>query len=1009
MEARLPRDTISDAQAKLNATKSLFDISYAAHLEALRRAQPFETPADLLKDLAMFETLRTTVAGRDERTLRALQETPCGLQIEWASQIDTLLKQAITRTRAAQMADTVAYRHTRYWQRVYDAHLVSDEERWTKLERAITAHSQSLRRQQDALKHEHDQLLQAQAFADLVELRTSVEQADRELREAQSTACEQFSRCIKTDFAHTTIETFAPEVDAELKGRLLDIRRNFLRAWCNANGIEPLDEQQLDAMASIGAHAIVTARAGSGKTRTLVSRAAFLVKHCGVAPSQILLLAFNRKAAEEMRSRLQRAGVSCPHAMTFHALAYALVHPEEAIVKDDPDETFGQRSAVMDHVLKDFLLDPVREDAVRNVLVRHFKNDWECLVDNGTALSQKEGLDLRRSLEHEAIDGTRVKSYGEKAIANFLFEHGIAYGYERNHWWGQRNYRPDFTLKRRKLVIEYFGRAGDPEYDRECERKREYWKKRAKNGWKLLEYNPTHLGGDICKILADDLTKLRVPVNRLSDEEIWSQVRSRLRTRFAAIVMNFVSRCRKAMLAPDDVDNLLREHECISDIESDVLSLAADFYRAYLARLSHESKEDFDGLLERAASLVEGGVTRFDRRSGPGDLAAMRYIMIDEYQDFSPLFHKLLSATRARTPYVQVYCVGDDWQAINGFAGSDLRFFCNFAGYFGSSRSHVIATNYRSAASIVEFGNLIMAGHGAPAIVRQGADSGKVLLGDLDKFKATEPETTCWPNDIISPAVRRLLLPALRGGRSIAVLARQRYLPYKVHKSKDFKSSRTDLDQLRSNIIEGLTDAQREQIYVGTVHSYKGKEADIVIIVDAIDRRFPAIHPDWVFGRIFGDTITELVEAERRLFYVACTRPISRLILLTQKLHESPFLEPVLNSCAKLEWLGLEPFCPKGGDWIILVGNVPTDDNGAATKARAELLKEKGYVYYDCEWPYWRKSIPRKYALESIVANLPSAPWLPGPDGLEVRICDSDGSVVERLELSGGRFEKMGD
>ena len=45
-------------------------------------------------------------------------------------------------------------------------------------------------------------------------------------------------------------------------------------------------------------------------------------------PDELLLLVFNRAAAEETRGWLKQMGCDVPHAMTFHALAYAIVHPE---------------------------------------------------------------------------------------------------------------------------------------------------------------------------------------------------------------------------------------------------------------------------------------------------------------------------------------------------------------------------------------------------------------------------------------------------------------------------------------------------------------------------------------------------------------------------------------------------------------------------------------------------------------------------------------------------------
>ena len=110
----------------------------------------------------------------------------------------------------------------------------------------------------------------------------------------------------------------------------------FVQDWARQTLDEHLDGEQALAVASLG-NVRVTARAGSGKTRTLVTRAAFLVRHCRVPPDQVLLVAFNNAAAGELAARLRRGlpdGSPLPFTMTFHALAHALVHPAEELLHD---------------------------------------------------------------------------------------------------------------------------------------------------------------------------------------------------------------------------------------------------------------------------------------------------------------------------------------------------------------------------------------------------------------------------------------------------------------------------------------------------------------------------------------------------------------------------------------------------------------------------------------------------------------------------------------------------
>src|SRR5262249_61972362 len=66
--------------------------------------------------------------------------------------------------------------------------------------------------------------------------------------------------------------------------------------------LEGLNEQQRQAAMHPGGPLLVLAGAGTGKTRTLVARAAWLCEQ-GVEPSRILLLTFTRRAADDMLSR----------------------------------------------------------------------------------------------------------------------------------------------------------------------------------------------------------------------------------------------------------------------------------------------------------------------------------------------------------------------------------------------------------------------------------------------------------------------------------------------------------------------------------------------------------------------------------------------------------------------------------------------------------------------------------------------------------------------------------
>jgi DNA helicase-4 len=654
---------------------------------------------------------------------------------------------------------------------------------------------------------------------------------------------------------------------------------------------------------------------------------------------------------------------------------------------------------------------PAFKSRIRELMLAHFREDWDRIIDGCYDQSKEALLRFRRSLPRESLGGDYLKSYGEKVIADFLFEHDLKYKYERNHLWSGVNYRPDFTIfltPKSGIIIEYFGLKGDADYDEMSEEKRQYWK--AKRDWTLMEFAPNDIARDSVELFGErlkaGLKEHGIQCTRLSEDEIWRRVRGRAIDRFTIAMVGFIGRCRKQSLSPCELRSLIAGYAPISLVEGMFLNLVHDLYLAYLDRLSATGDEDFDGLMQRAATAIDTGQTLFQRKSGSGDLLALRYVFIDEFQDFSDLFYRVLTAIRKQNSGVELFCVGDDWQAINGFAGSDLRFFNDFGGYIGESRRLYIATNYRSQRAIVSIGNALMNGLGKPAVAHK-TESGRVLVSDLNAFEPSLVEKQRHSGDIITPAVLRVVNKALIDGLDVVMLCRRNGLPWFVnYQEQDGGSGRRlarYLDLIRSFFPEGL----KERITVSTAHKYKGLEKQMVIVLDAVARSYPLIHPDWAFSRIFGDSPEKIAEEERRLLYVALTRAVQTLVIFTDGRSKSPFLEELEQKqvSSPIAW---EEFPPVHGATTRLVTKVGNQESrgGAPTFAIKDYLKATGYQWQNKGWAAWAKSFPSEgFNLDVLRSEV----WTNAADGIDVRIFDDTETLVAHYLVDDSKWYRVVD
>ncbi len=797
---------------------------------------------------------------------------------------------------------------------------------------------------------------------------------------------------------------------------------------CSEVDVE-LDSEQFAAVTAPFENTLVTSRAGSGKTRVLTTRALWLQQVRGVAPNELLLLAFNVKAVKEMKERLQThlgPEAVLPHVMTFDALAKAVVRPAETLLNDD--RSAGQHAlakevaSIQDSQTEPTSPRPREPDHMRAVIGRlasggsvlgrflkfllgPFVGGWERIESGDLDLVTEDAEALKRHQHPStvlagdvaAVNGTYVKSEGERLISNALFFNNVQASYEEAFDWNKSVYKPDFTIRTGEdsgVIIEYFGLLRDPEYAQEAREKRQYWEERP--GWELIALKPQDIArrgkAAFTLFLLETLESHGVPSRTLSEQEIFERLPRVVSVdRYTTALTSFITRCRGERISSQHLRTRIRAHHPEDDAERDFLALAEVIYDAYLDKVIGGGFEDFKGIMWRAVSKVENGDTKFRRDRGRerGDLMAVRHILIDEFQDFTKSFHALIHATQMVNPEARVFAVGDDWQAINGFAGSDLQFFNGFNQFFQNATRYQMTTNYRSARAIVAASNALMApvDSAGPFGVASTDRRGQVRLWRLSRFTPSPSEIDLHGDDHLTSAVLRLVNDNLEVGRDVHMLSRTNTI-----EKQDLK---VFLRTVRSHLQPGHAD----KVHASTTHLFKGLEEQAIIILDADDRRYPLVHPDWKYQRLFGDTEDRIREEERRLFYVALTRAVSSLDIINAKDEEdeSPFLIDLENCVRHGSWDSLPPPRSTGEETVMI------RVSGKTYPVHPILRDEQQYRWNQPD-KCWRKSLPATELPD--YATLEYEPWFQA--GVIVEVLAWDGEVLFRSEgWSGHRTSEL--
>ena len=652
----------------------------------------------------------------------------------------------------------------------------------------------------------------------------------------------------------------------------------------------PLDQQQRCSIISEEDNCLVVSSAGSGKTSSIVGKVKYLIERRGIDPNRILLISYTNKAAAELTERMAVNGL---RGYTFHKLAIDIIGKktgEKPTICDNTDALFVK-------IYHELLSNSKFRDAIISYFVDYqvYEKDWE-----KRQKAQRQNLSEQKNILIRSIvpdmDGNYfyVRSEQEQRICFALFSLGIKFRYEEPYEYRvsdevHSQYKPDFSIyfekdrKTRRIYLEHFGVdehglvptwfAKDNRISYEEANKRYgdgiTWKRAThkKFGTTLLCTSSADFHySDIKNTLRTLFMNAAVPIEEKSEMDIYNMTvpeNSMQEKAFIRLVVTFItllkSNCKSFTEVLKNVYNE-RDKFIINNIFIPV-------YNKYVDILKHSGQIDFTDAILMATNIC--------KMCHP---VSYDYIIVDEFQDISMDRYRFLEALREGNSPAKLYCVGDDWQSIYRFSGSDMALFYRFSDYFGHTDIKKIETTYRFGEPMVSMSSQFIQ-QNKSQITKQIHPFNNKIRTELH-FQSYERNNYC--------EVIRQLVASIPENKSIFLLGRYSFDDYYLSfKYQSVKDSNKFYYIIENRKIEFLT-----------IHKAKGLEADYVIILmcnkDAYG--FPSqLSDDPVLNYVLSQSDRYPYGEERRLFYVAITRAKVKTTILYDQRFPSVFVDEFLH------------------------------------------------------------------------------------------------------------------
>ncbi|GBU27410.1 DNA helicase [Treponema sp. R8-4-B8] len=673
-----------------------------------------------------------------------------------------------------------------------------------------------------------------------------------------------------------------------------------------------LDEEQRRAVVADDDYCLLVAGAGAGKTTTMAAKVKYLVEKKQIRPEDIIVISYTNKAIDELIERINNKLCIPAKICTFHKFAYDIVRkfsdtPPEVnysafnIIREMLEKEIFNDKKLLRKVLLffgyhfDLPADIMKYDNLNQFHLSKAAQDYETIKSGAGDYIKKVSTQRERGLK--TLTGEYLRSIQEVQIANFLYLNGLDYEYEPVYPHpingARKKYTPDFIISQgeHSAYLEHYAISESGYSSVLTHKEIKKYSSAIKDKIKLHRLMGTTLletwawykdKRPLSEHLKEILVKEGFILKERNFQEVYRKIVDTSKDKYIfkmiEFLLKFIAQFKTCGYAAGGFKTLKEKTD--NPRTHLFLEIVEPIYNYYQKRLEEQNRIDFEDMINFAHFYL----AEIERQQLE---MPYKYIIIDEFQDIARqrfnLTKRLSEITKAK-----VVAVGDDWQSIFAFAGSEIGLFTRFLELMGSGVEMKITHTYRNSQELIDI---------AGGFVQKNISQIKKRLISpkhiANPIILTEFDDTFKPDYAMAEAAEKTIESIINeyGQKtSILLIGRYNYDSYKICRTGKFS-------ELPGNRIK-TEKFPNANITFMTAHSAKGLGFDNVVILNMFEGKFGfpcQLEDDPIMKLVrFEDTSMPFAE-ERRLFYVALTRTKNKVYILTPQKKPSRFLIELIN------------------------------------------------------------------------------------------------------------------